>query len=381
MQWNIPEVPATLVPEVKNKWGKPWMWAATLAFACCCSLLWILLLKKYAIYSLVFPVIWFAALSYRYISSVHRYAAMEAWQKEKDNIRRKWTEWAGKRVAVIDAYVALPSEIALNDVIAETKGNERFDCIAFIDEENNFERPLCHETTVWQLEERIRSLAEFSKKLTVHIHTPDNDIYEAWQNKLINMSETIGIENLDLVIMPLQDMSEFINNWFEKSEPEGIHAVLSAWLNPDIDDLEFTETVTWIVFSSQHLAKQNNLPIRAWVQRPITLDDGKQPQLLKKYVDYGLHGEAVDAVWFASSHEEIQQYMDGIKAAGGDWHYDRNSVLRHNPGLFMGPLASENQLLMLGLAVENTEQKNQLFGWNTDNGFYMGRLIQAYGNV
>ena len=46
MQWNIPEVPATLVPEVKNKWGKPWMWAATLAFACCCSLLWILLLKK-----------------------------------------------------------------------------------------------------------------------------------------------------------------------------------------------------------------------------------------------------------------------------------------------------------------------------------------------
>lgn len=108
MQWNIPEVPATLVPEVKNKWGKPWMWAATLAFACCCSLLWILLLKKYAIYSLVFPVIWFAALSYRYISSVHRYAAMEAWQKEKDNIRRKWTEWAGKRVAVIDAYVALP---------------------------------------------------------------------------------------------------------------------------------------------------------------------------------------------------------------------------------------------------------------------------------
>ena len=64
---------------------------------------------------------------------------MEAWQKEKDNIRRKWTEWAGKRVAVIDAYVALPSEIALNDVIAETKGNERFDCIAFIDEENNFE--------------------------------------------------------------------------------------------------------------------------------------------------------------------------------------------------------------------------------------------------
>ena len=41
-------------------------------------------------------------------------------------------------------------------------------------------------------------------------------------------------------------------------------------------------------------------------------------------------------------------------------------VFRHNPGLFMGPLASENQLLMLGLAVENTEQKNQLFGWNTD---------------
>ena len=96
------------------------------------------------------------------------------------------------------------------------------------------------------------------------------------------MSETIGIENLDLAIMPLQDMSEFIDNWFEKSEPEGIHAVLSAWLNPDVDDLEFTETVTWIVFSSQHLAKQNNLPIRAWVQRPITLDDGKQPQLLKK---------------------------------------------------------------------------------------------------
>ena len=110
--------------------------------------------------------------------------------------------------------------------------------------------------------------------MTVHIHTPDNDIYEAWQNKLINMSETIGIENLDLAIMPLQDMSEFIDNWFEKSEPEGIHAVLSAWLNPDVDDLEFTETVTWIVFSSQHLAKQNNLPIRAWVQRPITLDDG-----------------------------------------------------------------------------------------------------------
>ena len=31
-------------------------------------------------------------------------------RKKKDNIRRKWTEWAGKRVAVIDAYVALPSE-------------------------------------------------------------------------------------------------------------------------------------------------------------------------------------------------------------------------------------------------------------------------------
>ena len=118
MQWNIPEVPATLIPEVKNKWGKPWIWAATLAFACCCSLLWILLLRKYAIYSLVFPITWLATLFYRYISSVHQYAAMEAWKHEKDNIRRKWVEWADKRVAVIDAYISLPSEIALNDVIA-----------------------------------------------------------------------------------------------------------------------------------------------------------------------------------------------------------------------------------------------------------------------
>ena len=51
----------------------------------------------------------------------------------------------------------------------------------------------------------------------------------------------------------------------------------------------------------------------------------------------------------------------------------------HTPGLYMGAMASGNSLFLLGLAAENTAQKHQLFGWETDSGFYLGRLSQAVG--
>ena len=158
------------------------------------------------------------------------------------------------------------------------------------------------------------------------------------------------------------------------ARPE-IHSSAFFWGGDDIG--------TWICHIGEKiircLARRTKLPVRAWLQRPVSFDEGKRSQALKHYTNYGLNGDAVDAIWFLASREDTQKYMDDIQNAGGRLHRERDKFLLHTPGLYMGAMASGNSLFLLGLAAENTAQKHQLFGWETDSGFYLGRLSQAVG--
>ena len=58
------------------------------------------------------------------------------------------------------------------------------------------------------------------------------------------MAEDVGMGKSGWSVLPLQKPEELIDEWFDKNESEGIHAVLSVWLNRDVDEAEFTETVT-----------------------------------------------------------------------------------------------------------------------------------------
>ena len=307
----------------------------------------------------------YTGLLYRYIKA----------QQKKHGI-----EWAAKKVALTDVYVGLPESISLRNVVCQEKDAYRFDCVSFNRKDDISDTVAFADDEVEKnISEKLFALRDYSEKITVHLHASDEYVYEYWQNKLAEMAEDVGMGKSGWSVLPLQKPEELIDEWFDKNESEGIHAVLSVWLNRDVDEAEFTETVTWLVFSPPHLARRTKLPVRAWLQRPVSFDEGKRSQALKHYTNYGLNGDAVDAIWFLASREDTQKYMDDIQNAGGRLHSERDKFLLHTPGLYMGAMASGNSLFLLGLAAENTAQKHQLFGWETDSGFYLGRLSQAVG--
>ena len=380
MYWTIPEIPDTLAQPAKRTWGRPAVWIIALAICCCISLIWIFWLKGGVWYSLLFPGILLAAFIYRFIVSIHKGTAEEAWELEKKKIHNKWIEWAAKKVALTDVYVGLPEGISLRDVVCQEKDAYRFDCVSFNRKDDISDTVAFADDEVEKnISEKLFALRDYSEKITVHLHASDEYVYEYWQNKLAEMAEDVGMGKSGWSVLPLQKPEELIDEWFDKNGSEGIHAVLSVWLNRDVDEAEFTETVTWLVFSPPHLARRTKLPVRAWLQRPVSFDEGKRSQALKHYTNYGLNGDAVDAIWFLASREDTQKYMGDIQNAGGRLHSERDKFLLHTPSLYMGAMASGNSLFLLGLAAENTAQKHQLFGWETDSGFYLGRLSQAVG--
>ena len=233
-------------------------------------------------YSLLFPGIWLAAFIYRFIVSIHKGTAEEAWELEKKKIHNKWIEWAAKKVALTDVYVGLPEGISLRNVVCQEKDAYRFDCVSFNRKDDISDTVAFADDEVEKnISEKLFALRDYSEKITVHLHASDEYVYEYWQNKLAEMAEDVGMGKSGWSVLPLQKPEELIDEWFDKNESEGIHAVLSVWLNRDVDEAEFTETVTWLVFSPPHLARRTKLPVRAWLQRPVSFDEGKRSQALK----------------------------------------------------------------------------------------------------
>ena len=185
MYWTIPEIPDTLAQPAKRTWGRPAVWIIALAICCCISLIWIFRLKGGVWYSLLFPGIWLAAFIYRFIVSIHKGTAEEAWELEKKKIHNKWVEWAAKKVALTDVYVGLPEGISLRDVVCQEKDAYRFDCVSFNRKDDISDTVAFADDEVERnISKKLLALRNYSEKITVHLHASDEYVYEYWQNKL-----------------------------------------------------------------------------------------------------------------------------------------------------------------------------------------------------
>ena len=117
MYWSIPDIPDTIVARKNSKWNTPWVWLTVLALLFIAALIVVLWLKISPFYLLIPVGVWGAALLYRFILSMNRSAAADAWETEKSNIRKKWTDWAQRSIVLVDSHTILPDPLSLPDVI------------------------------------------------------------------------------------------------------------------------------------------------------------------------------------------------------------------------------------------------------------------------
>ena len=127
MYWSIPDIPDTIVARKNSKWNTPWVWLTVLALLFIAALIVVLWLKISPFYLLIPVGVWGAALLYRFILSMNRSAAADAWETEKSNIRKKWTDWAQRSIVLVDSHTILPEPLSLPDVITQASGGRNAD--------------------------------------------------------------------------------------------------------------------------------------------------------------------------------------------------------------------------------------------------------------
>ncbi|EET42619.1 hypothetical protein NEISICOT_03640 [Neisseria sicca ATCC 29256] len=375
MYWSIPDIPDTIVARKNSKWNTPWVWLTVLALLFIAALIVVLWLKISPFYLLIPVGVWGAALLYRFILSMNRSAAADAWETEKSNIRKKWTDWAQRSIVLVDSHTILPDPLSLPDVITQASGGRNADLFLFPRDEDEDLWRSGYPYVAEHFYQKLSELAEYRQPVTLHIDAPDEEAYLNWQQRFEEIAEMAGIR---ATIKPLSDGESLMGDWVENRQFEGIHVIFSAWLNEDASDAEFTENATWLVFASPYAAKQNKLPVKAVLQRPIAIslsDETAQNKSFGHYADYALKNRTVHAAWFTAPPKDTQQYVGKLRQAGVSWNDNFDLPLIHTPEPYTGQLPRESHWLTLGLMAENSDQQNQLFGWQKDGNLYMGCLI------
>ncbi len=306
---------------------------------------------------------------------MNRSAAADAWETEKANIRKKWTDWAQRSIVLVDSHTILPDPLSLPDVITQASGGRNADLFLFPRDEDEDLWRSGYPYVAEHFYQKLSELAEYRQPVTLHIDAPDEEAYLNWQQRFEEIAEMAGVR---ATIKPLSDGESLMGDWVENRQFEGIHVIFSAWLNEDASDAEFTENATWLAFASPYAAKQNKLPVKAVLQRPIAIslsDETAQNKSFGHYADYALKNRTVHAAWFTAPPKDTQQYVGKLRQAGVSWNDNFDLPLIHTPEPYTGQLPRESHWLTLGLMAENSDQQNQLFGWQKDGNLYMGCLI------
>lgn len=363
MHWPIPEIPDLFSDQPRSKWKHLPVWCAGWLLLLLLVLAAVFLLDLSLLYVLIPCVAGLLVALGVFIVAFNRQMAEEAWEKEKADIHRSWTNWANRRVALIDARMMLPDELAVNAIVEQS--GMRYVGRYFMFARNNGISDNWLMPAVdaeWEYTGRLLGLFDYGLPVTVHIAAEPLDLYEYWGTVFTEAASRTGFSKLSL--NRLEERQDILNDWFEQ-EFDGIHVVFSILLNNDRENPEFTESMTWLVFASDQWVAEQGVAVKQYVHRPLDMPENAKDTAtaLQHFCRYGVKFQPVNALWLpGKSEDERMELMGKLETAGMQWQPLAFKSLLCQPELYMSEIPKTDYWMSLGLAAENMDPV-QIFGW------------------
>lgn len=282
MKWNIPDI-----PEAEEVFRPIYKWYCLLAlimlYIVVGILLWVTksstLIQKIFYLCLPLLIVGIFILSIR----VHKQYQTKAWAEEKRHIEDRWKQWANKKIALLEKGVYLPQEILIDGMLDGT--GKTFHNEAFHLPKEAFEQ------AIWECLEALDELLKGTLLTNIRFYI-DSDNYqyriECFDSfkKTANLFQNIIRNNL----LWIQENNEnILDDWIENMN-DGLHVFFSPAINGHSNSEEdFTENITWFIFSNESWSKKNKFPVKNYIGRSISINSANKAEIsssLEKFYHY-----------------------------------------------------------------------------------------------
>ncbi|OSI11922.1 hypothetical protein [Neisseria canis] len=375
MTWPIPEIPDVVKPASKSNVGL-WFVGLIVLYLIAAPFIWKLWSNenRSLLWLLIgFPLLlWLLSLFVVFIWKMNQDSQFKAWEQEKDNIRQRWILWAQKKLALVDSSFHLPTTFDTARILIPNSIDNKGHIYTFSTDLDSDD----HISTIYTkcLKEIINFLHKVqNNKINIYVEAEDEDTY---QKHIEYLEASLNSMNIQSSLKPQLCQTgiqlDLIDHWFENTI-EGLNIIFSVAHNHDDQFSEFTEHISWVALTSTEWAKQNKLPIQAFIQRPIDIDISDK-QLLgvasKQFKGYGLVGKEIEVFWSVGiSQNEAIQLNTAIFKSGINLSYEKKQAAILNIDACIGTPSVNMACLALALATYNLNQQHQLlFAWPNKNG-------------
>lgn len=348
MPWAIPDIPDWFPQPQKSKWNSisVWLIGLIVVYLVWLPAVWLFWHKlKFGTTALVlsalFPfAIWLLGFLVMLAIETNKTAAYQAWETEKQDIRKQWTQWAGKKIAVVE------SDYALSDNSPKKYAHS----LAFFEQKfaSLLKQPQHKKITVYvAVEESTHAWDMLQEQWPLF-----DKLTEPYEDKVEIYLTNIGHNNLD-----------FVSMWTE--EPQEELSVIVSMITDEKSDGTFTEQTAWLVFSQPDIQHK-----QAEISRTIKLDllSVEESLLaLTQFKQYTLQEQSADSInLIGFSNEAAALFRSRLIEAG--WFTSNNSLNLHQVAFQSENISPLNHWLMLALTLQEMQHApRQLIAWKQDN--------------
>ena len=374
MTWPIPEIPDIVKPASKSNISL-WLTGLIVIYLIAAPFIWMLWSNenRFLWLSIGLPLLlWLVILFIVFILKMNQDSQFKAWEQEKNNIRQRWVLWAQQKLALIDSGFYLPETFDTANILMQNGMENKGHIYTFstdLDSDNHIS--MIYSRCFKEITDLLHKVR--IDKINIYIEAEDEDSYRKHIEYLeASLNSMTTLYSLKPKLFQTGMQLDLIDLWFENTI-EGLNIIFSVAHNRDDQSSEFTEHISWVALASAEWAKQNKLPIQAFIQRPIDIDISDKRLLeiaLKQFNEYGLAGKEVDTFWPGGiAQDETIQLNAAFFKAGINLPHEKKQAAIRNIDAYIGIPPINIACLVLALAAYNlNQQPQQLFAWHRENG-------------
>lgn len=348
MPWDIPAIPNLFPKPRKTKRNSisVWLFGLAAVYLIWLPVIWLFWYQlKFGtavlLLSALFPLaVWFLGFSTIVAIGTNRTVAYQAWEAEKQNIHQQWVQWAGKKIAVVEADYALSDNSPQKYAHSLDFFERKFEAL--------LKQSRHKKVTVYvAVEDSTQAWTEFQEQWPLF-----GKLTEPYKDSVEIYLTNIGHNDLD-----------FVSMWTEEPE-EGLSVVVSMIANEKSSGM-FAEQTAWLVFSPPNIQHK-----QAEISRTIKLDLLSVPEselALGQFKQYTLKGQPADSISLIGFSEEMTALLKSRLIEVG-WFSGNHSLKLHPITFDSENIHPLNHWLMLASALQEVQPDgHQLIAWKQDN--------------
>lgn len=348
MPWPIPDIPDLFKKPQKTKWNSifAWLFGLIVVYLLWLPAVWLFWHKlKIGTTMLVlsgsFPfALWLLGFSIMVVAETNKTVAYQAWENEKQNIRQQWTQWAGKKIAVVESDYALSDDSPQKYAYSLAFFTKKFEAL--------FKQSQHKKITVY--------VAVADSTLAMDILQEQWPLFgtltEPYEDKVEVYLTNIGHNDLD-----------FVSLWTEQPQEE--LSVIVSMIADEKDDGTFAEQTAWLVFSPPNIPKK-----QAEISRTIKFNllSAQESNLaLTQFKQYTLENQLANSLSLIGFSEEATALLRSRLIETG-WFCNSNILKLKQITSKHKNIKSFNHWLMLTSALQEIQPATRpLIAWKQDN--------------